>query len=74
MDTVRNDSVTTLALDTIDLEIARWVLDETLSKAPVDRQQYYQLVRDLLDGQGDRRTGSNGSAMAAASEYLDEAV
>ena len=56
METVRNDSVIKLALDTIDLEIVRWGLDEAVSKDPVDRQQYYQLARDLLDGQGDRRT------------------
>jgi hypothetical protein len=50
MDTIRDDSVIKLALDTIDLEILRWVLDDAMSKNSVDRQQYYQLARDLLDG------------------------
>ena len=39
-----------LALDTIDLEILRRVLDEAMSKNPVDRRQYYRLARDLLAG------------------------
>ena len=35
MDTIRNDSIIKLALDTIDLEILRWALDEAMSKTPL---------------------------------------
>jgi hypothetical protein len=39
-----------LALDTIDLVILRWQVDEAMSNKPVDLQQYYRLTRarDLL--------------------------
>ena len=50
MDTIRHYSVIKLALVTIYLEILRWVLDEAMSKNPVDRRQYYRLARDLLAG------------------------
>jgi hypothetical protein len=49
MDT-RNETMIKLALDAVDLEILRWVLDEAMSKNTVDQQQYYQLSRNLLDG------------------------
>ena len=43
-----DDCMIKLALDTIDLELLRWVLlDEAMSKNPVDRH-YHQLARDLL--------------------------
>jgi hypothetical protein len=32
------------------LEILRWVLDEAMSRTPVNRQQNYRLARDLLAG------------------------
>ena len=48
MRTQTDDCMIKLALDTIDLEILHWVLlDEAMSKNPVDRQQYHQLARDL---------------------------
>ena len=34
MDTIRNESMIKLALDMVDLEILRWVLDEAMSKNP----------------------------------------
>jgi hypothetical protein len=39
-----------LALDTVELLILRWQVDETMSNKPVDRQEYYRLTRarDLL--------------------------
>ena len=39
-----------LALDTIDLVILRWQVDEAMSNKSVDRQEYYRLTRarDLL--------------------------
>ena len=50
MDTIRNESPIKLALDTIDLVILRWQVDEAMSNKPVDWQQYYRLTRarDLL--------------------------
>ena len=50
MDTIRNDSMIKLALDTIDLVILRWQVDEAASNKPVDRQQFHRLTRarDLL--------------------------
>jgi hypothetical protein len=50
MDTIRNESMIKLALDTIDLVILRWQVGEAMSKNPVDRQEYYRLrrARDLL--------------------------
>ena len=47
MDTIRNESMSKLALDTIDLRILR---GEAMSNKPVGRQEYYWLarVRDLL--------------------------
>jgi hypothetical protein len=50
LDTIRNDSLIKLALDTIDLVILRWQVDEAMSNKPVDGQQYYRLTRarDLL--------------------------
>ena len=50
MRTQSDDSMIKLALDAIDLEVLRWVLDEAMSKNPVDRHQCYQLARELLDG------------------------
>jgi FtsZ-binding cell division protein ZapB len=49
MDT-RNETMITLALDTIDLVILRWQVDELMSDKPVDRQEYHRLTRarDLL--------------------------
>ena len=40
MDTLRNDSMIKLALDTIDLVILRWQVGEARSNKPVDLQQY----------------------------------
>ena len=39
-----------LALDTVDLVILRWQVDEAVSNKPVDRQEYNRLTRarDLL--------------------------
>jgi hypothetical protein len=50
MDTLRNESMIKLALDTIDLMILRWQVDGAMSNKPVDLQQYYRLTRarDLL--------------------------
>ena len=50
MDTLRNESMIKLALDTIDLVILRWQVDEAMSNRPVDRHEYYRLTRarDLL--------------------------
>jgi hypothetical protein len=50
MDTIRNESMSKLALDTIDPGILRWQVGEAMSNKPVDRQEYYRLTRarDLL--------------------------
>ncbi len=50
MDTIRNESMIKLALDTVELVILRWQVDEAMSNNPVDRQEYYRLTRarDLL--------------------------
>jgi hypothetical protein len=50
MDTIRNERMIKLALDTIELVIMRWQVDEAMSNTPVDRQEYYRLsrARDLL--------------------------
>ena len=50
MDTIRNESMIKLALDTIDLVILRSQVDEAMSNKPVDRQEYDRLTRarDLL--------------------------
>ena len=50
MDTIRNEDMMKLALDTIDLVILRWQIDEAMSNKPVDLLQYYRLTRarDLL--------------------------
>ena len=45
MDTIRNEIMIKLALDTIDLVILRWQVDEAMSNKPVDRQKYYRLTR-----------------------------
>ena len=39
-----------LALDTVDLVILRWQVDEAMSSKPIDRQKYDRLThaRDLL--------------------------
>ena len=39
-----------LALDTVELVISRWQVDETMSNNSVDRQECYRLTRagDLL--------------------------
>jgi len=39
-----------LALDTVELVILRWQVDDAMSNNPVDRQEYYRLTRarDLL--------------------------
>jgi hypothetical protein len=49
MDT-RNETMIKLALDTVDLVILRWQVDEAMSNKSVDLQQYYRLTRarDLL--------------------------
>jgi len=41
-----------LALDTIELVIMRWQVDEAMSNKPADRQEYNRLTRarDLLAG------------------------
>ena len=50
MDTLRNESMIKLALNTIDLVILRWQVDETMSNRPVDQQQFDRLAlaRNLL--------------------------
>ena len=50
MDTLRNESMIKLALDTIDLVILRSQVDEAMSNKSVDLLQYYRLTRarDLL--------------------------
>ena len=50
MDTIRNESMIKLALETVELVILRWSVDETMSNNSVDRQEYYRLTRarDLL--------------------------
>ena len=50
MDTIRNKSMIKLALDTVELVILLWQVDEAMSHNPVDRQEYYRLTRarDLL--------------------------
>jgi hypothetical protein len=52
MDTIRNERLIKLALDTIDLLILRRQVDEAMSNKPVDLQEYYRLTRarDLLAG------------------------
>ena len=45
MDTIRNESMIKLALDTIDLVILRWQVDEAMSNKSVDRQKYDRLTR-----------------------------
>jgi hypothetical protein len=49
LDTLRNESMIKLALDTIDLVILRLQVEGTSNK-PVNRQQYYRLscARELL--------------------------
>ena len=49
MDTLRNESMIKLALDTIDIVILRMQVEGTSNK-PVNRQEYYRLscARDLL--------------------------
>ena len=49
MDT-RNETMIKLALDTVDLVILRWQVDEAMSNKTFARQEYYQLLRarDLL--------------------------
>ena len=44
MDT-RDETMIKLALDTIDLVILRWQVDEAMSNKSVDWQQYYRLTR-----------------------------
>lgn len=50
MDTLRNESMIKLALDTVDLVILRWQVDEAKSNKPVDQQQFDRLTlaRELL--------------------------
>ena len=45
MNTIRNESVIKLALDTIDLVILRWQVGEAMSKKTVDRREYYRFTR-----------------------------
>ena len=45
MDTIRNESMIKLALDTIDLVMLRWQVDEAMSNNPVDWQEYDRLTR-----------------------------
>ena len=50
MDAIRNEVMIKLALDTIDLVILRWQVDEAMSNKTVDRQEFHRLTRarDLL--------------------------
>ena len=50
MDTIRNESMIKLALDTVELVILRWQVDDAMSNNPVDRQEHDRLTRarDLL--------------------------
>jgi len=52
MNTIPNESMIKLALDTIELMIMRWQIDEATSNKPGDRQEYNRLTRarDLLAG------------------------
>ena len=47
---IRNESMSKLALATIDLVFLRWQVGEAMSNKSVDRQEYYRLTpaRDLL--------------------------
>ncbi len=47
---IRNENMSKLAPDTIDLEIWRWQVGEAMPNKPVDRREYYRLTRarDLL--------------------------
>ena len=45
LSTVGSRHMIKLALDTIDLVILRWQVDEAMSNKPVDRQEYYRLTR-----------------------------
>jgi hypothetical protein len=45
MDTIRNEIMIKLALDTIDLVILCWQVDEAMSNKPVDWQKYDRLTR-----------------------------
>jgi hypothetical protein len=45
MDGIRNESMSKLALDAIDLGILRRQVGEAMSNKPVDRQEYYRLAR-----------------------------
>ena len=44
MDALRNESMIKLALDTIDLVILRWQVEEAKSNKPVDQREYQQLT------------------------------
>ena len=50
MDTIGNKSMIKLALDTIELLILRWHVDDAMSNNAVDSQEYDRLTRarDLL--------------------------
>ena len=50
MDTLWNESMIKLALNTIDMVILRWQVDEVKSNRPVDQQQFDRLTlaRNLL--------------------------
>ena len=50
MDALRNESMIKLALNTIDMVILRWQVDEAKSNRPVDQQQFDRLTlaRNLL--------------------------
>ena len=45
MDTIRNEIMIKLALDTIDLVILCWQVDEAMSNKSVDRRKYDRLTR-----------------------------
>jgi hypothetical protein len=45
MDTIRNEDMIKLALDTIDLVILRSQVDEAMSNKPVDWRDYHRLTR-----------------------------
>ena len=45
MDTIRNESMINLALNTIDLVILRWQVGEAMSNKTVDRREYYRFTR-----------------------------
>ena len=66
MDTLRNESMIKLALDTIDLVILRMQVEGTSNK-PVNRQEYYRLMRPRPAG---RVQHGNGAALNRSTREL----